>query len=345
MEKEKEKENKRIFINRKRKLILLFIAMLFTMVLFTTSTYAWFTANKTVKVNTLTVNVAAQNGIQISTDGSNWKSIIQTSDIENAHSTYGSSINQLPQTMEPVSTIGNVDSDGLMEMFYGVVTTNAGGDYILTATQSVEVEEHGEDATGKFIAFDLFFKVDAATDVYITSQSGVKTTDATDTGIKNASRIAFVDKGHVSAGASLTDIRGINNGTDSEVFIWEPNYDVHTAAAVSHAYDVYKVETAQTGGNILAYSGVKADIASTVGVLVNQNSATAYTTGYGDYFDTVSVDKSTPAGTFSNFKLTTLSAGITKVRIYMWIEGQDVDCENNASGGTITYDLQFTTEA
>ena len=29
----------------------------------------------------------------------------------------------------------------------------------------------------------------------------------------------------------------------------------------------------------------------------------------------------------------------------MWIEGQDVDCENNASGGSITYNLQITTEA
>ena len=28
----------------------------------------------------------------------------------------------------------------------------------------------------------------------------------------------------------------------------------------------------------------------------------------------------------------------------MWVEGQDVDCENNASGGNIDFDLQTTTE-
>lgn len=27
----------------------------------------------------------------------------------------------------------------------------------------------------------------------------------------------------------------------------------------------------------------------------------------------------------------------------MWVEGQDVDCENSASGATINFDLQFTT--
>lgn len=45
------------------------------------------------------------------------------------------------------------------------------------------------------------------------------------------------------------------------------------------------------------------------------------------------------------FAFLSLKSGITKVRIYMWIEGQDVDCENNASGGSITYNLQITTEA
>lgn len=28
----------------------------------------------------------------------------------------------------------------------------------------------------------------------------------------------------------------------------------------------------------------------------------------------------------------------------MWVEGQDVDCENSASGGNITFDLKISTE-
>ena len=151
---------------KKRRLLLLLIALLFTMVLFTSSTYAWFTANQTVTVGQLTVNVEAQNGIQISADGTNWKSIVQTADILGAHAgSYGSSVNQVPGTLEPVSTVGNIDSTGKMEMYYGVIGTNAGGDYILTATKDTEQE----GTTGKFIAFDLFFKVDAATDISLTT--------------------------------------------------------------------------------------------------------------------------------------------------------------------------------
>ena len=326
----------------KRRLLLLLIALLFTMVLFGSSTYAWFTANKTVKVSTLTVNVAAQNGIQISTDGTSWKSIIQETDITGAHSgSYGTSVNQLPATMEPVSTIGEIDSSGKMKMFYGTVGSNAGGDYILTAVQSVEEE----GTTGKFIAFDLFFKVDAATDIWLTTNSGVRTTDDTDTGIKNASRIAFVVLGNTSSGSSIETIQGLNNGTSSNKYIWEPNYDVHTAAAVSHAHDTYNVTTTQTGGSQLAYSGVKADIASTDNVIVRQSSATAYSTTYDDFFGDVTISYATIAGFSTNQKIFSLQTGVTKVRIYMWIEGQDVDCENAASGGTITYDLQITTEA
>lgn len=334
--------NKRKKHNRRR-LLLLLISLFFTTVLFSTSTYAWFTANQVVTVSTLTVNVEAQNGIQISADGTNWKSIVQTSDLTGVHATtYTSSVNQIPATLEPVSTVGNIDADGKMEMYYGVIGSNAGGDYILTATKDTEVE----GTTGKFIAFDLFFKVDVTTDIFLTTNSGVKTTDATDTGIKNASRIGFVVLGNTASGSSIDTIQGLNAGTSSQKYIWEPNYDVHTAAAVSHANDVYKTTTTTEGGSLLAYSGVKAPIADSDNVLVNTtSSATDYTTNYSSFFDTVTVDYSTVAGFSTKQQIFSLQTGITKVRIYMWIEGQDVDCENSASGGTITYDLQITTQA
>ena len=46
-----------------------------------------------------------------------------------------------------------------------------------------------------------------------------------------------------------------------------------------------------------------------------------------------------PSGTSALF---TINAGITKVRIYAWVEGQDVDCENDASGTNVTFNIKFT---
>ena len=46
--------------------------------------------------------------------------IINVNDIESARDTYPTSLNQIPKTLEPVSTIGSV-SNGLMNIFYGKV--------------------------------------------------------------------------------------------------------------------------------------------------------------------------------------------------------------------------------
>lgn len=336
--------------NRKRKLLILLIALFFTTVMFATTTYAWFTANQTVKVSTLTVNVEAKDGIQISVDGTNWKSIIQTGDITTAHNSYAGSTNQLPEILEPVSTIGTVDQTGKMEMFYGQVVSNDNGDYILTATK----DEETRGTNGRFITFDLFFKVNGETPVFLSTASGVRAEDDEhDTGIKNASRIALINLGNSApdSGDEVSDIQAMGqNMTASEAaavdpIIWEPNYNVHTTQAIAHARDTYGETITASMTTPVPYSGVKAAIASTDGILLQVDSATDYTTDHSAFFDTVSVDKLTKAGAGfdENLALMTLSPGVTKVRVYMWVEGQDVDCENSASGGEINYDLVITT--
>lgn len=334
-------ENKR---NSKKRLLLLLLLLLVTGVLLGTSTYAWFTANKKVSVNDITVNVAAQNGIQISVDGTTWKSIVQTNDLLNATTKYEAAVNQIPSegnSIAPVSTVGNVDANGRMEMFLGDVKTDeTTGGYILTSVK--ETDTAGQ--TGRYIAFDLFFKVEEDTPVWITPDSGVKTSDVTDMGIKNATRMAFVMLGNTSSGDTLANIQKLNAGTSATKYIWEPNYDVHTAPAVNHAQDTYGLTTTTSDAARLAYSGVKAEFAEDKKVSVQVDSTTTHATKYSSYFEEVTPTHTTKVGFSENLSAWTFSAGITKVRVYMWVEGQDVDCENSASGGNITYSLSITSE-
>lgn len=338
MNKEKKK-NKR----GKRRLLLYLMLLLFTGLLLGTSTYAWFTANKNVSVNDITVNVAAQNGIQISVDGSNWKSIVQTNDLLGATTTYSAAVNQIPESsvsIAPVSTVMNVDANGRLEMFLGDIKTDSGtGKYITTAVK--ENESHGN--TGSFIAFDLFFKVDDTTPVWILPGSGVSAS-GNDTGIKNASRFGFVILGNTSNGSTLSTIQALNAGTSSQTYLWEPNYDVHSASGVNYARDTYNITTTQTNGSLLPYSGVKAAIAEDDLVYTAVTGTNTHATLYDDFFDAVTPDYTTVAGFDEALPVWTFSPGITKVRVYMWIEGQDVDCENGASGGNITYSFQMTSE-
>ena len=69
--------------------------------------------------------------------------------------------------------------------------------------------------------------------------------------------------------------------------------------------------------------------------------AKANATDQADNFQAMTPDIQTTVGNQDAKELFTLEKGVTKVRVYMWVEGQDVDCENNASGGQISFTLQF----
>ena len=326
-------------IKRKTNVKSSIMVLLLIAILLIASTYAWFTSNQTVTISSIDVNVAASKGIQISVDGIDWRTVISNEDITNAVNTYAAAVNKLPTTMEPVSTIGEVANDR-MKMFYGTVTANTTGDYVLYADAENANTEDAETAVtaGKYIAFDIFLKVDEAQQhIYLTSGSDVThkaVNGSLDKGLKNSARVAFCILGNTSSDSTTQVIQGLTGGTDS--YIWEPNYDVHTQAGVNAAYTFYNISTSTTNGSLIPYNGVKAEIPSANPVALASNSS--------DYFDAVTVDYSTVAGGSRAYdtEIFPLSAGITKIRVYMWVEGQDVDCENGASGADIRFDLGFT---
>lgn len=327
--------------NRKSsKMLYLLLLLMFTTIMLSTSTYAWFTSNRVVTINSINVHVAASGGIEISADGSNWKSVIFPEDLTSVHdTTYPTSVNQIPGIMEPVSTGKEIDtSKGFLKMYYGTTDNNETGDYILTSVRSVEEEGNGETSNGKFIAFDLFFKVNKETPIYMTNNSKVTYTDEDGKGIAAATRIAFLDEGTTETGTDLASIQGLKEATSARTYIWEPNYDVHTPAAVANAYDVYGITTRETNAPRIIYDGVINEIGIENNVLLKKAKSSIYP----NLFKTVNVDYYTEKDFTDYQPVFTLRPGITKIRVYMWIEGQDVDCENNASYDDIQFDLQFT---
>ena len=329
--------------NKKRKrLLLLAISLIITFAFLTTTTFAWFTANQTVTISPIQVNVEAQGGIQLSADGTNWRSVVSATDIMAVHATtYTSSINQIPTVLEAVSSATIMDASGLMEMYYGTVSTGTvapnEGLYILSAAKDTEVE----GTTGRFVAFDLFFRSDTTVPLYLTVNSGVTTPDVIDTGIRNAARVAFVILGNTPIGSAIGTIQGLNSGVASPVYLWEPNYDRHTAPGIANAFDTYGLTITDLFATPVPYSGVKAEFDTTDNMLVSDSDATTYPT----LFDDMTPDYTTIDGFSANEAIFTVNSGITKIRLYMWVEGQDVDCENSASGANAIFNVQISTEA
>ena len=323
--KSKEKKNLKSSL-----LVLLLIAILLI-----ASTYAWFTANRTVTISSLEVNVQAQNGLQISADAENWKAILTKEDILGVADTYTANTNKIPDSMEPVSTDGTV-ANGNMNMFYGKVAPVEGtGVYSLTATQETD------STTEKYIVFDIFLKADEAMDLTLTGDSNVSATGE-DKGLQNASRVAFINEGTVATTAGAAAAQALDDGTsfsvgDRKTVIWEPNAGSHTAEAVAN--NPYTGVDINEGDSEAAvpYYGVKAAIADPIDIK-GINSGTD-----SDHFTLISGAglTTTNKGASETASFFHIDEGITKVRVYMWVEGQDVDCDNSASGTDISFNVQF----
>ncbi|MBQ6497176.1 MAG: hypothetical protein IJI58_00475 [Bacilli bacterium] len=322
--------------NRKRKILLALLLVVFTGVILTANTYAWFTSNKTITVNSIDVQVTTANGIQVSTDATNWKTIITNTDLNNtlaATSAYSTNTNQLPlksteNTVIPVSTGGTVAS-GKLKMYSGELSANATtGVAELTTDPSVEAKGN----SGDFVAFDLFFLVSQNSVVKLGAGSSVTTsTGASNKGLKNAARVAWINEGNAATG-NVSAAQGLSSGTAATTLIWEPNNNVHTDAAIADALSTYgmTITSSQVMSN---YYGVDADINTAVSL----NPITP-----GTNFKQVTPGLKTADGVLAaDQDWFSLPAGITKVRFYLWIEGQDVDCENNASGDAISFNMNF----
>jgi len=347
-EEEKEKKKGLLFLieDKNKRLYKLIFALILVIAIFSVGTYAWFTSNYTVKVQQIDVTVSGGSGIQISTDAENWKSMITIDDILN-HA-YAGAVNQVPKEtdqMNPVSTVKVAYADATaktqgLHMYRGTIVNDAedGTMYLDSASETDSANNFN------YIAFDLFLKLDfkeseGPKQLYFTSGTGVKAGNP-NTHIEYASRMGFVVNGTQPSSSDLTTLRNIKGAEN--VFIYEPNYDVHTSNGLANGRDNYHITGRTISGNAAPapYYGVKAAFAYDPDDATNFPGTPLDSTD-ANKFALVEPDFKTTAANSSDFEFMTLPVGVTKIRVYMWIEGQDIDCENTASGGQVQYNLGF----
>lgn len=300
--------------NMRKKALLPAVAMVLAAVIALSGvTYAWFTTGNTASVTGLDVNIQTANGIQVSLDASAWKSIITAENIRDSITrvggTYSGSANQYPTgEIAPVSSAGNV-VDGKLQMFYGEIAKDG------TLLSKAEAEEE-RTSGGNFLAFDLFFKSSSKQTLTLNigdALSYVKGASIggsnADAGAEKAVRIAFVPLGSAATPEAARALQGDDSTT---ALIWEPNSDSRAAGV-----------EANTGK--LPYNGFNSEFTGyTENELLDKGVASHVTTF------TTSAD------------IMELQQGINKVRVYIWLEGQDVDCVNQISFGDFTANLSFS---
>lgn len=292
----------------KKKALLPAIAMVLVSVIALSGvSYAWFTLSPKATVGEIALNVVAAEGLQISVDADNWVSSLSQEDIISG--AYTGSKNQIPgSAVAPVSTAGNI-VDGDMEMFLG--TTENGTS--LTATK----ETIADGTTGNFYAFDLFFQI-SDKDVTLQLDAGSYATTLSGETCY-ASRVAFVNCG---VAATPDAAKALTAGASATKVIWEPKATKRSAGA----------RGAGVAEGEKDYLGVAKAGTFDLNGEVSENLVAVSTSKFAE---------SGTGETASANDLFTLSKGINKVRVYIWLEGQDVDCTNDISGNSFSTLLNF----
>ena len=225
----------------------------------------------------------------------------------------------------PISSIGIPNSDtSEFEMYFANnidVDPVSSKSYISTR----KAVEKGADSSKNYIAFDLFLKnvtgspvsdnlyIDSGTNIIVDSGGGEQV-DA----LINSARIGFVKIGTVPQNSTISDIQNMKCNNNCEMVIYEPNATSHTELSI---------ERAKKYG---------------INLLNGQYFPTYSITGEMDFFElTEFISLQAPSENFelqitkidTSTPIFELPDGITKIRVYVWLEGQDIDSVETKSEG------------
>lgn len=293
--------------------------LLVSAIVITTASFAWFTLGKNVAVDELDLKVTAKEGIVISANTDAWTNQLSYEDLDgtstNAWKAYSGNTNNFPERIAPASSAFGTGS--LPAFFEGGIDPNANGDLTMVAKASpAETHESGEKAG--YYAFDIYIKYPG----------------------EKASITVDVGKSSVT----------VKDDPDTTRDQGDTNYYSQTEQAMRIGFANMGVVTAPTGGSVkesLVYNSKDADIASTKPVTGAGESAalevtdnTVPTAKAGSLSIASAYSATKTADQAANAQLT-LAGGINRVRVYIWMEGQDAMCDDNLASQYIAANLVF----
>ncbi|MBR3134353.1 MAG: hypothetical protein IKG56_02715 [Clostridia bacterium] len=311
----------------KRRLNSMFLAVLLSAVMLIVTTYAWFSSNRTVSIEGITAKVAAANGLQISLDGANWGSsvTVNTTTLAAADD-YNDYV--FPNELHPVSTTGTTLDSGDVSFFAGLVSSD--GSKLTSAAQA--------GAADNFIVFDVYLKnassqtsdnlqLDTNTEVKLGATEGKE--GVRDTGLENSVRTGFLLYPTTAQFTAAQSAIASLGGDSPLVGIWEPNYNKHILEVATNDPRVEESTTSdfKTLGLLNAGSGTLTGIDGTDDTDFMAETKTIRT----DAKLTAPVNLTAVDETGTQFSLP--GNTISRMRVYIWLEGQDPDCIDTASTG------------
>lgn len=366
--------------NQKLNNLLTLIVVFFFGVLLIFSTYAWLSTALNVKVRNFTMKVSQNSGLTISLDGIHFGSYVDISSeilIEQLVETYPTNTSQWAGAgMIPVSSPGIRDANSPRFDIYasgGVRYKGRTKENGFVTTQLAE--EIGRTEFNRFIAFDIFLKNQTGSPVsdnlylnnmtYIEMQADVddgmfdddefddeddyeEEEDEDDNsdglhdsedkntlemrGLVNSIRLGFVKIGTVPIKSPVETIQNVECNNRCSAVIYEPHSTQHTTLSITRAqkfgvtlidgerFPTYAFKT--EGGPIYIKNAISGS------PLLDPN--------YFVFQQTIKEEDFTRP-------IFELPDGITKIRVYLWVEGQDIDSlETNSHGAQLAVSIDLS---
>ena len=334
-------------ITRRGKLLLLVVFFLAVVLSF--ATYAWFSASLNVKVKFFDVKVSTETGLFISLDGVNFSDsveITRDSITKDLVALYPNHTNQWAATgLWSVSSNGipnsNADKFAIYNGSMGKYTDKARKGIRFVNTTLLSEDQPSE--WNQYIAFDIFLKNVSGSpkkdNLYIGRTTYIDFDESADEetrekmqDIFNTMRMGIVKIGETSSKSDINTIQNLQCNGQCMSLIYEPNSTSHNEESI--------------------------EAAAALGITIEDNTyvPTYGVVAEGDHLDHksgfvnsgVNLDTEHFALQHTIFEsdfskpIFQVPNGITKARIYIWIEGQDVDAlEVHSEGAPVALNLDL----
>lgn len=304
-----------------RKAMICTVAMMLVAVLTLTGvTYAWFSDSDSATVDGITMDVVSKDGgVYISKEA--YPAVFDISvAIEPGKDIFTGKHN-------PASTAGTL-SGGKLKFYSGTLGSST--------DQTLDIEAVSEE--GYYFEQDIYFDNSTGGKDITVSLAGTEIAPVGGKRTDLAARIAVVTHGSIG----IEDFKNQNDypvaSSIDAVQIYEPNSTEHIPAGVTEYQKNIKPEAGQA--DAFKYYGLNG-----TGTDINRFGKTA-ATQLVDMTTLMHTDKTTPVlkKKAEDVKITVPQGQYLKTTIYVWLEGQDADCQNNISAKPYTAAIKFTLE-
>lgn len=292
--------------------------MLMAIVTLTGVTYAWFSEANEANVTGLTMDVvASEGGVYISTDGYDLDSFTTSVALDAGNDKYS-----------PVSTAGEYSTDGYLKFFSG--TLEAPKD------PTIKIKEVARgDKKGSYIEEDIYFDNSMGTAPITISLEGTlivpkpATEGAATKPINLATRVAVVTRGSLLQ-SEILEGKTYDN-TPVSLQIYENDAKTHTTQGILEYEKLDSEAGANEKFNTYALKATTTTAEDEAGGINRfAKSDTTHLQLMTTVSDAAAIEIVVPAGSY------------LKTTIYVWIEGQDADCQNDVSGQMFDAAIKFT---